>query len=81
MKLPDSPCPRCKTLLNGAVSLEGHDVPREGDASVCIACGELLMYDSELRAVLLSVERFCELGSDAHTEILVMLVTRPGRLP
>lgn len=36
-------CPFCRTTLNGIASDHG-EMPRSGDFSVCIHCGEILVF-------------------------------------
>lgn len=55
-KLPPCKCPTCGHLIDaftGATlgSLE-RPVPKPGSVSVCAYCGELLMFDSAMRARL-----------------------------
>lgn len=51
-KCPASNCPACNTVLDAAtgIAAAGHK-PEHGDVSFCIACGELLQFDADLRAV------------------------------
>ena len=53
-RLPLSHCTDCGTELNGAFDTRaGHHVPKEGDLSVCIQCGNPMVYraDQTLRAM------------------------------
>jgi hypothetical protein len=44
-RLPESRCPKCDYKLNGASIVSGEDVaPQPGDFSICLNCGQLLVY-------------------------------------
>ena len=46
--LPESSCPRCGYPFDAATNLCGPRGPQEGDLSVCIACGTILVYEADL---------------------------------
>lgn len=42
-----SPCPTCGMPNDGATSVIGEDsAPREGDTTICIGCGEILVFNA-----------------------------------
>ena len=54
--VPLSHCTDCGTALNGAWDKDGAHVPKEGDLSVCIHCGNAMVYraDQTLRSMSLA---------------------------
>jgi len=49
-RLPDDACPFCGHVCNAASTLDGDTAPpEEGDASVCLECGSLVIYGPGLR--------------------------------
>lgn len=47
---PESSCPRCGTLLDGATNVEaGGHRPSPGDYSLCCACLAMLTFTAELK--------------------------------
>lgn len=47
-----SNCPACDTVLDVAKRIAGAgNAPEHGDVTFCIACGELLQFDTGLRLV------------------------------
>ena len=51
-EVPGAKCPACKAPLTGAAAVNTNAEPKKGDVSICIECGELLLYGEGL-----SVER------------------------
>ena len=47
-EMPLSYCPSCGYKMNAATSLENDAVPKSGDFSVCLRCGEILRFDENL---------------------------------
>jgi hypothetical protein len=53
-RLPECHCPNCDRKLSAASSPKELALPKPGDISVCVYCGELLEYDSDLHSIRLS---------------------------
>lgn len=50
IRLPVDHCPACGTLLDAASGVRGEDIiPGPGDLSVCIRCGQMLIFNQRLR--------------------------------
>lgn len=47
--LPASTCPSCGHALNAVQCFTAGEPPSPGDVAVCGYCGELLVFDDELR--------------------------------
>jgi hypothetical protein len=47
----ESRCPQCDYRLDGSTHVQGQNPgpPEEGDVSICINCGQVLIYDAEVR--------------------------------
>lgn len=41
-------CPNCNVILDKATGLEEKDIPSKGDYSICLHCGEILIFDDNL---------------------------------
>lgn len=55
MRLPESHCPACGYLMDAATPVDGgKDGPTPGDFSVCLNCGEMLVYEAGLKLRKLS---------------------------
>ena len=64
-KLKESHCGECKKPLDGATSVEGDYTPSENDLSVCIYCGAINQFNSDLELELCSEEVLNEIREGA----------------
>jgi len=48
MRVPTSICPSCSAPNDGAQQINGRQMPRPGDVSICFYCGELGIFNSDL---------------------------------
>lgn len=47
--LIETRCPECNYTLTGATKVHGEEaMPEKGDSSVCINCGQVLIYEADL---------------------------------
>jgi hypothetical protein len=46
--LPESRCPQCNYVLTGASNPNGDGEPEPGCASVCLNCGQLMIFADDL---------------------------------
>ena len=60
-KTPETPCPYCGNVLDGATGVDYEDPPYEGCWSICTYCGGLLVYDADLHQVEPSAEVLAEM--------------------
>ena len=69
---PENHCPTCRHKLNRACSAEpGTDhKPRPNDVTVCIGCGEYLVFDQQLCTRVMNLGDFQ--GLDASTQDLLV---------
>ena len=49
VKLPPDECPVCGGHVDAASKLGGDAEPKEADATICIHCGSILIFDERLR--------------------------------
>lgn len=54
-------CPHCKTLLDGFTDPTGDRVPGPEDATMCLYCGEILQFDSDMKLKPIPEEIIAEL--------------------
>jgi len=72
MKVPDRDlCPTCSAPLAavGAMRVAGESAPEAGDATFCVACGEMLEFDQDLRLVSLQ-PKFSGLAKEVQNFLL-----------
>lgn len=48
MVLPASVCPYCEKLLDAAGALDKDTTPKPGDASICVYCAQMLIFNHKL---------------------------------
>jgi len=49
VKIPKSTCPKCGYLLDTSTSVfDDCTVPKAGDVSLCLACGEISVFNKDL---------------------------------
>lgn len=69
-EVPFSTCFNCGKRNDMATRVEGKNcMPKEGDASVCIQCGAVSMFDKKLRLVRMPESEFAELSEDLRRDI------------
>jgi len=51
LRMPESPCTSCGKILDAAnaISEDGAGKPDPGDATVCLMCGHIMVFDDNLR--------------------------------
>ena len=47
--LPRDNCPHCGKEFTGHMNASGEEPPKPGDASICIVCANLSIFDATLR--------------------------------
>ncbi len=63
-------CPRCKMRLNATVDPKGRGMPRPGDLTICVQCGEILKFDNRLRLRPVTAEQIESLPKATAEELL-----------
>jgi hypothetical protein len=64
-KVPLSKCPVCKYEMDCATCVEKEDwVPKAGDGTICIKCGEFLLFTEGLGLRLPTEEEYQKYGTD-----------------
>jgi len=77
---PENRCPRCGHKLDRASGVNSGSAPATGDLSVCIQCGELLIFLEDLRIRSLSPAEFEELEIETKALLVkTQLVMRAAR--
>jgi hypothetical protein len=66
---PSDACRVCGHRLDAAVSVESCSGPQEGDASICIECGEVTVFDADLRRLPMPDEEQVMLSEEARRVI------------
>jgi hypothetical protein len=63
--IPESFCPMCKHRFNRSdCTTSAGALPNPGDLSVCIECGQVLVFDEHLVLVLPSLTRLMRMSPD-----------------
>lgn len=83
-RVPASPCPQCGYRLDAASMADGGlDAPGPGDSSVCLNCGQILIFDDQLLQVKPTAQQVREMMSHqknwALLERLRNLIVERGR--
>lgn len=78
-RTPPVQCPQCKALLDAAASMdEGNtEPPDEGDITVCIYCGAVLMWEFNMQLTLLTEEELEEIAKEYPDIIEAATVIKP----
>lgn len=63
-KLPGCVCTNCGKLVDGASSFETDRSPRPGDATICVYCGHLMVFDDTMKLRELNDQEIVELAGD-----------------
>lgn len=64
-RLPLSKCPTCSYEMDCATCVENEDwVPKSGDVTICIKCGEFLVFTTGLKLRLPTKEEYQKYGTD-----------------
>ena len=54
----DSKCPHCDYPNTGAMGIDHDDKPSPGDASICIECGGISVFDQNLRLIKATSDQY-----------------------
>jgi hypothetical protein len=65
-KIPQSFCPACDYRMEMADNVHGGGAPDPGDCSVCLNCGQLLIFTDDLTLRVMTAAEVKEWMSDAE---------------
>lgn len=71
-----SACTECGYVVD---AVTGPAIPREGDVSVCLNCGEIHLFGPGLSLVKLAPGARAEMEADESVELLVRTIRERGR--
>ena len=63
-RTPASRCSSCGTVNDAATSVEGDKTPDEGSITVCLWCGHIMAYDTDLKLRELTNEEAIAVAGD-----------------
>ena len=70
-------CPNCFYFFDSDTNLEDEAIaPTEGDISICLNCGTILMFDKDLKRVEMPKYKFERLDAAIKSEIFKALLAR-----
>jgi hypothetical protein len=73
MKVPPSICPTCQYLNDAATYLQDETVqPKPDDFSVCLNCGEILIFNADLTTRSVTLNDLVDLPPEIHAELTRM---------
>jgi hypothetical protein len=64
--VPESRCLHCDKIVDAATNIKDDNGPTPGDATVCIYCGHLMIFDDALRLRNPNSEEMGALAGDAN---------------
>jgi transcription initiation factor IIE alpha subunit len=67
--MPENSCPACGKRLSAATGIKEDAVPNSGDISICVYCGEYLVFDDNLHSRSMSQEEFDSLDDEQKFQI------------
>jgi len=67
--IPKSQCPRCSKFLDRATCANGEASPKEGDCTICIECGQWLVFCEGLAMRTMEEREIVDLP-DEHFQML-----------
>lgn len=71
--LPKTFCPQCRHPLDAATSMDGNEMPKAGDISICIACITPLMFKDDLTLRAISTDEMKTLPDTTKKELSRMM--------
>lgn len=71
--LPICPCPTCGAKNNAATCVSNDESigPSKGDVTLCVVCGELLVFDENVNPVLPSPQELKNIFSDPDVAAMI----------
>lgn len=78
--IPISLCPSCGYTVDHANGAFHNNAPKVGDISICIACGQLLFFDSQMRIRLPTTQEIEKL-TKTERQIIARVVVAINSMP
>lgn len=80
--LPENRCVLCHGILNAATMVDGVDDPAVGDVSICVYCGNVMVFDDDMNLRAMT-KKEAELiyNNETVLKAVVAIQTRAGRSP
>lgn len=72
-RLKDRPCPKCGKILNASTDPNGLASPSEGDATVCLGCAGILLFDKNLDFRIPNQSELAEIAREDPTNYSMLL--------
>jgi hypothetical protein len=69
-EIPQSRCPLCKHTLDAVECASGRSRPSPGLPTICIYCGEVLVFDDSLSLRKPTVEDSADFAENPHWDLL-----------
>jgi hypothetical protein len=76
----DNSCPCCHANIDACSSIEGEQIPEEGDVSICAYCGTILEFAKELTLQIATNDTLRELPEDMMVHLLKIQKVIESRL-
>ena len=71
-RIPESNCPTCNHKLNAVSDCINQNVPKPGDISMCIKCGQMLEFSDDLTQIHIKPKTLEELKKDPETWAIIV---------
>jgi len=70
MKVPPSACPTCHELNDAATDIDNTNAtPKEGDLSVCLNCGEIMVFNADRTTRAVALNDLTALPPEIHAQL------------
>ena len=70
-RIPRTECPICGYAMDEATGVEPGAGPREGSLSLCLSCGELMVFRADLTQRRMTAAEIAQVRQDQETWALV----------
>lgn len=64
LRVKESKCTACGMKADGATCIEGNHAPSAGDVTVCVKCGHIMAFDTDLMLRELTNKEMIEIAGD-----------------
>lgn len=69
--VPEQLCPKCGYLMEATTPLDGGALPKDGDVSICLNCGAILIFTAELKMRAATDQEVAEIMRDKQTASMI----------
>ena len=77
--VPESRCPHCKAKLDAAFEVGGDDSPSQGNVSLCLHCGNWMVYGPDMKLTQPSSKLLARIKTDRKCQIAYHAVMKLRR--